>query len=96
MVLLLATPFASLAAETDRNELSVAAPQVQQYLETAFPQEYEALGGLFTLTARIRSSAFRHWRAAEHGLFRQRLVCRKCRYAGGPHRDEQRLALRRS
>ena len=52
MVLLLATPFASLAAETDRNELSVDAPQVQQYLETAFPQEYEALGGLFTLTAR--------------------------------------------
>ena len=41
-----------VAAEVQDNELSVAAPQVQQYLDGAFPSEYEALGGLFTLTAR--------------------------------------------
>ena len=52
LALLLASPFAIIAAETDKNELSVAAPQVQQYLDGAFPHEYEALGGLFTLTAR--------------------------------------------
>lgn len=50
--LLLASPFPGMAAQPDSNEISVAAPQVQQYLDTAFPQEYEALGGLFTLTAR--------------------------------------------
>lgn len=50
--LLLISPLSALSVEPDRNELSVAAPQVQQYLDTAFPREYEALGGLFTLTAR--------------------------------------------
>ena len=52
LALLLASPFAATAAEADSNELSVATPQVQQYLDGAFPREYEALGGLFTLTAR--------------------------------------------
>ncbi|HEY5970479.1 MAG TPA: DUF1439 domain-containing protein [Pseudoxanthomonas sp.] len=41
-----------VAAEVQDNEIAVAAPQVQQYLDSAFPQDYEALGGLFTLTAR--------------------------------------------
>lgn len=39
-------------AQAPSNEISVATPQVQQYLDSAFPREYEALGGLFTLTAR--------------------------------------------
>jgi len=52
MALLLAGPPVAMAATADRNEIGVAAPQVQQYLDTAFPREYEALGGLFTLTAR--------------------------------------------
>jgi hypothetical protein len=39
-------------AQAPSNEIGVAAPQVQQYLDSAFPREYEALGGLFTLTAR--------------------------------------------
>ncbi|MGH8026731.1 MAG: DUF1439 domain-containing protein [Pseudoxanthomonas sp.] len=42
----------SAMAQTPSNEINVAAPQVQQYLDSAFPQQYEALGGLFTLTAR--------------------------------------------
>jgi len=42
----------SAFAESPSNELSVDALRVQQYLDTAFPYEYEALGGLFTLTAR--------------------------------------------
>ena len=52
MALVFAIASTTFASETDRNELSVAAPQVQQYFATAFPREYEALGGLFTLTAR--------------------------------------------
>ena len=51
LALLLATGQATAATAQD-NELSVTAPQVQQYLDTAFPREFEALGGLFTLTAR--------------------------------------------
>lgn len=39
-------------AQAPSNEINVATPQVQQYLDGAFPREYEALGGLFTLTAR--------------------------------------------
>jgi len=39
-------------AQAPSNEISVATPQVQQYLDGAFPREYQALGGLFTLTAR--------------------------------------------
>lgn len=39
-------------AQAPSNEINVAAPQVQQYLDSAFPRAYEALGGLFTLTAR--------------------------------------------
>lgn len=50
LALLLAS--GSAFAEPPSNELSVEAPRVQQYLDTAFPYEYEALGGLFTLTAR--------------------------------------------
>lgn len=51
LAVLLASPFALRAAEPDPRELNVTAPQVQQYLEAAFPQRYDALG-LFTLTAR--------------------------------------------
>lgn len=40
------------AAGTQDNELSVDPPRIQQYLTGEFPREYEALGGLFTLTAR--------------------------------------------
>ena len=40
------------AADLQDNELSVDAPRIQQYLAGEFPREYEALGGLFTLTAR--------------------------------------------
>lgn len=40
------------AADTQDSELSVDAPRIQQYLAGEFPREYEALGGLFTLTAR--------------------------------------------
>ncbi len=43
---------APAVAQAPSNEISVATPQVQQYLDSAFPREYEALGGLFTLTAR--------------------------------------------
>lgn len=51
LALLLATGHATAATAQD-NELSVTAPQVQQYLDTAFPREFDALGGMFTLTAR--------------------------------------------
>ena len=51
LALLFAAGHASAATAQD-NELSVTAPQVQQYLESAFPREFDALGGLFTLTAR--------------------------------------------
>lgn len=40
------------AADTRDNELSIDAPRIQQYLASEFPRDYEALGGLFTLTAR--------------------------------------------
>jgi hypothetical protein len=50
LALLLAS--GSAMAQAPSNEISVATPQVQQYLDSAFPREYEALGGLFTLTAR--------------------------------------------
>ena len=50
LALLLAS--APAMAQAPSNEITVAAPQVQQYLDSAFPREYEALGGLFTLTAR--------------------------------------------
>ena len=45
-------PSNELATQAPSNELTVATPQVQQYLDSAFPREYDALGGLFTLTAR--------------------------------------------
>lgn len=51
MPLLLAA-HAVAAVEVNGQEVSVAAEEVQQYLQAAFPQDYEALGGLFTLTAR--------------------------------------------
>ncbi len=51
--LALALPFTAVAADAiDNRELSVGSSQVQQYLDGAFPREYDALGGLFTLTAR--------------------------------------------
>lgn len=50
LALLLAS--GSAMAQAPSNEISVATPQVQQYLDSAFPRDYEALGGLFTLTAR--------------------------------------------
>lgn len=52
---LLALLFAAVdarAASAQGNELSVTAPQVQQYLDTAFPREFDALSGLLTLSAR--------------------------------------------
>lgn len=50
LILLLASGPA--LAQAPSNEITVATPQVQQYLDSAFPREYDALGGLFTLTAR--------------------------------------------
>jgi hypothetical protein len=50
LALLLASTPAMAGAPS--NEISVATPQVQQYLDSAFPRQYEALGGLFTLAAR--------------------------------------------
>jgi hypothetical protein len=52
LVVLLMTAGHAGAATAQDNELSVTAPQVQQYLDTAFPREFDALGGMFTLTAR--------------------------------------------
>ena len=51
LTLLLASASAR-AADTQDNELSVDAARIQHYLAGEFPREYEALGGLFTLTAR--------------------------------------------
>ena len=50
-MLVLATASA-YAVDTQDNELSVDAPRIQQYLAGEFPRDYDALGGLFTLTAR--------------------------------------------
>lgn len=50
LALLLAAPRAH-AVEVRGKEIRVAAPEVQQYLTAAFPQQYDALGGLLTLTA---------------------------------------------
>ena len=49
-LLLVAAP--GFAASAPSNEVEVGGEQVQQYLASAFPREYKALGGLFTLTAR--------------------------------------------
>ena len=49
---LLLTVAPTRAADLQDNELGVSAAQMQQYVVAAFPQSYEALGGLFTLTAR--------------------------------------------
>lgn len=49
-LLLVAAP--GFAANAPSNEVEVGGEQVQQYLVSAFPREYKALGGLFTLTAR--------------------------------------------
>ncbi len=43
---------AALAVEVQGQEVSVTAPEMQQYLDDAFPQVHEVMGGLFTLTAR--------------------------------------------
>lgn len=42
----------SFSTKAADNEFSIAAPLIQQHLEAAFPRQYDALGGLFTLTAR--------------------------------------------
>lgn len=52
VLLLMSAAAPALAIEVDGQEVSVAGPEVQEYLEAVFPQQYEALGGLFTLTAR--------------------------------------------
>ncbi|RZA36106.1 MAG: DUF1439 domain-containing protein [Lysobacteraceae bacterium] len=55
LAVVLSLPVAAMAlspAEADPRELNVGSSQVQQYLDTAFPRQYDALGGLFTLTAR--------------------------------------------
>ena len=44
-------PFAASAAPAD-NELGIDAPRIQQYMVGEFPRDFEALGGLLTLTAR--------------------------------------------
>ena len=49
-LVLSASPTFAQAAPS--NEVEVGAEQIQQYLISAFPREYKALGGLFTLTAR--------------------------------------------
>jgi hypothetical protein len=51
-LLLVLTSASASAADSRDNELSVDAPRIQQYLAGEFPRDYEALGGLFTLTAR--------------------------------------------
>lgn len=51
LALLICSGTAATAAVQD-NEIRVDAPRVQQHLDSAFPQDYEALGGLFILTAR--------------------------------------------
>jgi hypothetical protein len=50
MLLLAGAP--AQAADPQDNELSVDASRIQQYLVGEFPRDYQALGGLFTLTAR--------------------------------------------
>lgn len=55
LAVVLSLPVTAMAlspAEADPRELNVGSSQVQQYLDTAFPRQYDALGGLFTLTAR--------------------------------------------
>jgi hypothetical protein len=52
MCLMLANAGSAAAVEVQGNEVGLDAPRVQQYLEAVFPQEYQALGGLLTLTAR--------------------------------------------
>lgn len=42
----------AVAAELQDNEIGVGAAQVQDYLDNAFPSEYQALGGMFTVTVR--------------------------------------------
>ncbi|WP_368561818.1 DUF1439 domain-containing protein [Pseudoxanthomonas sp. UTMC 1351] len=43
-------PFAVWAQTVKGNEVSVTAAQVQQHLSAEFPQDYDTLGGLLTLT----------------------------------------------
>jgi len=40
------------AVEADGREIRMDAPRVQQYLDATFPRQYQALGGLLTLTVR--------------------------------------------
>lgn len=49
---LLVVSVPSMAIELRGNEVSVGAHDVQPYLDASFPQHFDALGGLFTLTAR--------------------------------------------
>jgi hypothetical protein len=49
-ILIACTPLFAWAQTVKGNEVSVTGEQVQQYLAAEFPQDYDALGGLLTLT----------------------------------------------
>lgn len=49
-LLISCAPLAAWAQTIKGNEVSVTGAEVQQYLSAEFPQDYDALGGLLTLT----------------------------------------------
>lgn len=49
-LLLLCAPIVARSQTVKGNEVSVTGEQVQQHLAAEFPQDYDALGGLLTLT----------------------------------------------
>lgn len=49
-LLVLCAPLSALAQTVKGNEVSVTGKEVQQYLAAEFPQDYDALGGLLTMT----------------------------------------------
>jgi hypothetical protein len=49
-LLFLCAPLSAWSQTVKGNEVSVTGEQVQQYLAAEFPQDYDALGGLLTLT----------------------------------------------
>jgi hypothetical protein len=49
-LLLLCAPLSAWAQTIKGSEVSVTGEEVQQYLSAEFPQDYDALGGLLTLT----------------------------------------------
>lgn len=50
LLLILCAPLPALAQTVKGNEVSVTGKEVQQYLAAEFPQDYDALGGLLTMT----------------------------------------------